>query len=97
MVKASRGYRFGTRKKLKSEFRSKFKVTPFLQEFKPKDKVIINLDPSSQKGMPHHRFKGKVGVVTGRRGDSYLIELKVGNKTKKIISRPEHLKPLSNK
>ena len=41
--------------------------------------------------MPFPKFKGKVGLIKEKRGDAYIVEIKVGNMIKKIISRPEHL------
>jgi len=89
MVKASKGFRRSTRRKLK--VRQKFKVTSYLTEFKPKDRVVIKIDPSSHKGMPFPKFKGKVGEVKERRGNAYVIKIKIGKKIKEVISRPEHL------
>ena len=91
MVKASKGFRRSTRSKLKKKVRQKFKVTSYLKEFKPKDRVVIKIDPSSHKGMPFPKLKGKVGEVKEKRGNSYVVDVKIGNKLKKIISRPEHL------
>lgn len=91
MVRGSKGFRRSTRSKLKKKVRQKFKVTSYLKEFKPRDKVVIKIDPSSQKGMPFPKFKGKIGDVIERRGDSYIIEVRVGKSIKNIISRPEHL------
>jgi large subunit ribosomal protein L21e len=91
MVKGSKGYRRSTRRKLKAKLRHKFKVTPYLQEFRPGDTVAIKINPSSAKGMPFPKFKGKVGKIKERRGDSYIVEIKTGKKSKEIISRPEHI------
>lgn len=95
MVKASRGLRHQTRKKLKKRFRVKSTVTPFLKEFKVNDQVVIEQNPISHKGMPHPRFKGLVGIIKDKKGKSYIIKVKVGNKTKEIIAKGEHLKPIS--
>jgi large subunit ribosomal protein L21e len=95
MVKASRGLRTGTRRKLKKDSRSKFTITPYLREFKAKDKVAIKPDPSSHLGMPHIRFKGASGVVLGKRGDAYIVKVKVGKGNKTITARPEHLLPVA--
>jgi large subunit ribosomal protein L21e len=95
MVRASRGLRSGTRRKLSRAFRSKFTVTPYLREFKEDDRVTINPNPSSHKGMPHIRFKGAAGIVLGKRGNAYMVEVKIGNKKKTITARPEHLVPVS--
>jgi len=93
MVKASKGLRSGTRRKLRKRLREKFKVEPFLREFRPGERVVIEIEPSSQKGMPHPRFKGRIGTVKARRGNSYLVGIKVGKKEKVLTARPEHLKP----
>ncbi len=92
-MKGSRGPRASTRRKLSKRFGEKFTITPYLQEFKPEERVIIKIDPASHKGMPHHRFKGLVGVVREQRGDAFVLDVKIGNATKTVISRPEHLKP----
>ncbi len=94
MVKASSGLRTGTRRKLKKGYRDKFTVTPFLREFREDQKVTVKPNPSSHKGMPHIRFKGASGVIRGKRGDAYLVEVKIGNKVKTITARPEHLNPV---
>ncbi len=97
MSKASKGLRSGTRRKLKGRVRSKFKPEKFLKEFKPGDKVIIKPDPSVQKGLPYHRFKGRMGIVDSKRGSAYLVNVKVGKAEKTVITRTEHLKALSSK
>jgi len=94
MVRSSKGLRSGTRRKLKKKLREKFKVEPFLREFKPGERVVIAIEPFSQKGMPHIRFKGKIGIVSEKRGNSYIISIKTGKKEKHLTARPEHLKPV---
>ncbi len=92
MVKKSRGFRQSTRKKL-TQFRRPA-ITRFLQEFEKGQKVVITIEPSSHKGMPYPRFKGKIGTVVEIRGNSYVIEIYDGNKLKQVISRPEHIRLL---
>ncbi|MEM5882731.1 MAG: 50S ribosomal protein L21e [Candidatus Aenigmatarchaeota archaeon] len=92
MVKKSRGIRTKTREKLRQKAGYRPTITKFLQEFKEGQKVAIVQEPSSHSGMPHPRFKGRVGKVIGKRGKSYIVEITDGNKIKKIISKPEHLK-----
>jgi large subunit ribosomal protein L21e len=92
MAKASRGFRAGTRRKLKRGFREKFTVENRIQEFKPGDKVIINIDSSSQKGMPHYRYQGSAGTIKEKRGRGYVVSVKLGNKPMTITTKPEHLK-----
>jgi len=92
MVKKSKGFRAGTRKKLKQKARPA--ITRFLQDFDIGQNVVITLEPSSHKGMPFPRFKGKMGKIVEKRGRSYVVNIKDGNKIKQIISRPEHLKAI---
>lgn len=91
MVKSSKGLRTGTRRKLKKGFRDKFTVTGYLRQFAENERVMVMPNPSSHNGMPHVRFKGASGIIKERRGNAYLVEVKVGNKTKTVIARPEHL------
>ena len=91
-MKASKGFRRGTRRRLKRKTSEKFKVGDFLRKFKTDERVAVNINASSHKGMPHPRFEGKVGRIKEKRGDSYMVEIQIGNAKKNIIARPEHLK-----
>jgi large subunit ribosomal protein L21e len=66
-------------------------LTRMLQQFSPGDRVHIKIEPSIQKGMPHPRFHGYTGVVKGRRGRAYIVEVRDGNAIKQIIALPVHL------
>lgn len=91
----SHGYRRRTRSLLRSDRRKG--LSSILREYSPNDKVVIKIDPTQVKGMPHRRFNGLVGVVTevGRR--AITVEVPVGDKTKKLVARKEHLVPLGGK
>ncbi len=87
----SKGYRRKTRGLLtKRENRG---LTFLLHDYKVEDKVVIDIDPSQVKGMPHKRYQGLVGTVEEVRRRSLVIKVPVGNKVKKIIARLEHVKP----
>ena len=60
--------------------------------YQPEDRVIININPAQVKGMPHRRFQGYVGVVNTVNRRSIELDVKLGNKTKKLITRLEHIK-----
>ncbi|NOX71217.1 MAG: 50S ribosomal protein L21e [Candidatus Micrarchaeota archaeon] len=92
MVHRSTGYKRGTRRTFKRDFRSKFKVTPFIEKFEINQKVIIDQNPFSQESMPHFRFKGKIGVVTEKRGRALVVKVSDGKKEKTVIVTPEHLR-----
>ena len=63
-----------------------------LTEYQIDDRVIININPAQVKGMPHRRFQGYVGVVKTVNRRSIELDVKLGNKTKKLITRLEHIK-----
>jgi large subunit ribosomal protein L21e len=94
MAKRSKGFRKKTRGKLRQKSGYRPPITRFLEEFTVGQRVVIFHEPSSQKGMPFPRFKGIAGKVIGKRGKSYLVEIKDGKKIKQVISRPEHLKAI---
>ena len=93
MAKSSKGARGSTRYKLQRKPRERglSKISKSLQTFKEGERAVVKIDPSKHKGMPHARFQGLTGVVVGRQGDAYVLELKDGNKTKTVVARPEHL------
>jgi len=92
MTQKSHGPRAKTRKRLKQPVRYRPTITKFLKEFQIGEKVVIDPEPSSQRGMPHVRYRGRVGEIIGKRGNAYIVAVKVGSKTKQLISAPEHLK-----
>ncbi len=94
-MKKSKGYCAGTRRLFKKapRERGKTRISKLLYEYQPGNQVVIKIDPSIQKGMPHRRYHGKVGVVLRKLGQSYSVSVTQGNATKEIIVRPEHLEP----
>jgi len=94
-LKRSKGYRVKTRSLLrkKPRERGKIQLSRLLYEYQEGDSVVIKIDPSVQKGMPHRRYYGKVGRIVGKRGRSYIVSVTQGDAVKEIIVRPEHLKP----
>ena len=58
------------------------------------DKVAIVLDGAQQRGMPHRRFQGKTGVISGKQGRAFVVKVSDGNMLKTVVARPEHLKPI---
>jgi large subunit ribosomal protein L21e len=67
------------------------KISDIVKEFNLGDKVIIKIRGNYHKGIPHPRYTGKVGKVVEKRGSSYVIEIKDGNKLKELISSAVHL------
>ncbi|MGC8998588.1 MAG: 50S ribosomal protein L21e [Candidatus Bathyarchaeia archaeon] len=94
-MRKSKGYRSKTRRLLRKSprERGKMRLGKLLHEYQPGNSVVIKIDPSVQKGMPHRRYHGKVGKIVGARGKSYIVSVTQGDAVKEIIVRPEHLEP----
>jgi len=96
MSKGHSGFRRKTRNKLKKHFRerSKFKVNRLLQRFNIGDKVLLKIEPSFHKGMFLPRFQGLAGIIQKTRGVCYEVKIQDGNKEKKVVAHPAHLRRL---
>ncbi len=94
-MRGSKGYYAGTRSLLKKPNREKGKpqISKLLHEYASGDQVIIKMNSSVQKSMPHKRFHGKIGNIVEKRGRAYVITVAQGNAVKQIIVRSEHLEP----
>lgn len=88
----SKGYRRRTRSLLRKT--NLGGLSRMLRDYSVDQKVVIKIDATQVKGMPHRRFNGLVGKVTevGRR--TLVVDVPVGDKTKTVIARKEHVAPL---
>ncbi len=95
MGRRAKGPRHKTRSLLtrKPRERGKTGLTKILHGYAVGEKVVVNVDPSMHKGMPHRRFQGHIGLVSEKKGRAYVIKVTQGEATKEIIVRPEHLEP----
>ncbi|HYC27140.1 MAG TPA: hypothetical protein VEB67_03865, partial [Nitrososphaerales archaeon] len=59
----SHGSRRRTRALLRAP-KTKRGLSSLLVEYNPSDRVVVKIDPTQVKGMPHRRFNGLVGTVT---------------------------------
>ena len=57
------------------------------------DRALVIIDPRQHKALPHRRYHGKVGIIkeVGRR--VVTLDVKLGEKTKTLITRLDHIKP----
>jgi len=94
-MRGSKGYYTGTRSLLRKPTREKGKphIGKLLQEYAIGSEVIIKMDSSVQKSMPHKRFHGKIGKIKEKRGRGYVISVPQGEAVKDIIVRAEHMEP----
>lgn len=56
------------------------------------DLAILNAESAVQKNLYHARFHGITGLVTGKRGACYELQVQDGGKQKMLIVHPIHLK-----
>jgi len=72
-------------------------VSFMLREYNEGDRALVIIDPRQHKGLPHRRYHGKVGLVkyVGRR--AIILDIKLGNKMKTLITRFDHVKPFGVK
>ena len=95
MGRKAKGYSRKTRSLLRRKPRERGKtgLSKILYEYKPGEKVVVKIDSSVHKGMPHRRYHGKIGVIVNKRGRSYIVNVTQGRAVKEIIVRPEHIVP----
>ncbi|TFG32219.1 50S ribosomal protein L21e [Candidatus Thorarchaeota archaeon] len=95
MVKKSHGYRARTRGLMSKRIRQKGLSSPskVLIDYEEGQRVDIVIDPGFHRGMPHKRYHGKTGVVTGLRGRAIVVDVGLGKSIKSLIIRREHLRP----
>ncbi|MBU2496662.1 MAG: 50S ribosomal protein L21e [Nanoarchaeota archaeon] len=78
------------RKKQRVREKGKIRLSQYFQNLEKGQKVAIKPEAS----IPFHapmRLRGKVGIVEGKRGKSYIVKVKAGNKMKTLILKPIHL------
>ncbi len=94
-MRGSKGFRTGTRQISKKATREKGrpKISKLLQEYPAGSQVIIKIDSSMQKSLPHQRYHGKIGTILNKRGRGYVVSVPQGDAVKEIIVRSEHLEP----
>jgi large subunit ribosomal protein L21e len=83
----------GTRNKLKNEPRQSGTSPPqrAVQDFEDGASVHLKIDPSVSEGRYNPRFDGHTGVVVGKQGTAYKVQINDGGKDKTIIVKPAHL------
>ena len=90
MVVKSHGKHRRTREKLRKTRR--ITVNQYFRKFDIGDVVAIRIESASARSMPHRRFQGITGKITGKKGRAYLVQIKDSGKLKTVIATPEHLK-----
>jgi len=68
-------------------------VSFLLREYHEGERALVIIDSRQHKGMPHRRYHGKVGIVRNIGRRSITLDINLGNKTKTLITRFDHVKP----
>jgi len=79
------------RKNIKT--RGKIKFSEYFQEFNDGDRVTVKREHSLQPKFPK-TIQGRSGVVSGKRGESYIVKIKDFKMEKSYIIHPIHLRRL---
>jgi large subunit ribosomal protein L21e len=93
--KKAKGKRAKTRNKLTRK-QGKLTINKILPDFETGETVQVVIDSAVHSGMPHSRFHGLTGKVTGKQGKVYSVELKKGDKDAELFVHPAHLKVVKN-
>jgi large subunit ribosomal protein L21e len=93
--KKAKGKRAKTRCKFKRKARDKTTINEIIKPVAKNDIVQIKINSAYHDGIPHKRMHGLTGKVIGFQGECPIVQLKDGNKTKKIVAHRIHLKMLN--
>jgi len=78
------------RKKIRA--RGKISLSKYFKKLKEGDRVAIVRELSIEGSFPR-KIQGRTGVIEGKRGNSYIVNLRIGD-GRKFIIHPIHLKKL---
>ncbi|MEM3369420.1 MAG: 50S ribosomal protein L21e [Candidatus Micrarchaeia archaeon] len=92
MVKASKG-RMSRKSRVLGRKSTKRKVTVVEQLKTIKIGTKVQLVPNAKfEDFPHPRYAGRVGIVKGKQGNAYIVEVQDGSIKKRFITSAVHLK-----
>ena len=75
--------------------RGKIRFSEYFKELKEGDRVALKREWSINVGFAK-RMSGRTGVIIGKRGRSYIVNIKDFNKEKTFIVPPIHLKRITS-
>lgn len=92
MAKASKG-RMSRKSRILGRKSTKRDVTVVDQLKTLEIGTKVQLVPNAKfEDFPHPRYAGRVGVIVGKQGDAYIVEVQDGSIKKKFITSAVHLK-----
>ena len=91
MTKKSRGLFSGRTRHLARHHKpSRLSTGSIIKEFSIGDKVAI-VPKSNMRNIPHPRYKGRTGTIIEKRGQAYVITLKMMSARRTLIVPSIHL------
>jgi len=74
------------------KMKGKLNVSGFVKKLEMGENVVLMGHPSITKGLYFRRFHGRIGLIVGKQGSSYMVRLKDGGKEKTLLVGPVHLR-----
>ena len=94
MTKRSQGLFAGRTRHLARHHKpSTLSVSERIKSFNNGDSVAV-IPKGNFKNIPHPRYRGKIGKVIERRGNSYVVELKIMDSVKRLTIPALHLRKM---
>ncbi len=91
MTKKSRGLFSGRTRHLARHHKpSRLNTGSIIKEFSIGDRVAI-VPKSNMRNIPHPRYKGRIGTIIEKRGQAYVITLKMMSARRTLIVPSIHL------
>ena len=81
--------------KKKIREKGKLRFSRYFQKLKEGDFVAVKREVSLRPGFPL-RLQGRTGVVEGKKGKAYIVNIKDQNKPKTYFIEPIHLIKIKN-
>jgi large subunit ribosomal protein L21e len=91
----SHGFRYKSRAALTKD--APRGVSFLMRQYNPGDQALVIIDPRQHKSIPHRRYHGKVGTINSVGRRTVTMSVNLGNKTKTLITRLDHIKPFGVK
>jgi len=70
---------------------SRLGISRLVKTFNIGDEVCIDIKSGHFSGMPHPRYRGKRGVIVGKRGGAYIVRLRDYSAVKELVIPAVHL------
>ncbi len=91
MSNNSKGQFSGRTRNIARHFKpSKLSVNHHIKEFEVGDTVAI-VPKHNYRNAPHPRYRGRVGKITGKRGNAYVVEIRQLRAIKELVIPALHL------